>query len=124
MSKSLSRIYIHALWSTKRRMPLITSEIEHELHNHLRKELLKLRCEPYAINGMSDHVHCLFQLNPKLKIIDIMKQIKGSSAHHLNHHYENEHVIWQRGFSVFSVSKGVLPIVKRYIENQKSHHGK
>lgn len=124
MSKSLSRIYIHALWSTKRRMPLISSDIEDELYNHLSQELLKLKCEPYAINGMSDHVHCLFQLNPNLKIIDIMKQIKGSSAHYLNHHYENEHVIWQRGFSVFSVSKGVLPIVKRYIENQKAHHEK
>jgi len=124
MSKSLSRIYIHALWSTKRRMPLITSEIENELYEHIRQELLKLHCEPFAINGMSDHVHCLFQLNPKLKIIDVMKQIKGSSAHYLNHHYENEHVIWQRGFSVFSVSKGVLPVVKTYIENQKSHHKK
>jgi len=103
-------------------MPLITSEIEHELYEHIRKELLKLHCEPFAINGMSDHVHCLFQLNPKLKIIDVMKQIKGSSAHYLNHHYENEHVIWQRGFSAFSVSKGVLPVVKTYIENQKSHH--
>ena len=105
-------------------MPLITSEIEHELYEHIRQELLKLHCEPFTINGMSDHVHCLFQLNPKLKIIDVMKQIKGSSAHYLNHHYENEHVIWQRGFSVFSVSKGVLPVVKTYIENQKSHHKK
>ncbi len=105
-------------------MPLISSDIEDELYNHLSQELLKLKCEPYAINGMSDHVHCLFQLNPNLKIINIMKQIKGSSAHYLNHHYENEHVIWQRGFSVFSVSKGVLPIVKRYIENQKAHHEK
>lgn len=124
MSKSLSRIYIHALWSTKRRMPLISSDIEDELYNHLSQELLKLECEPFAINGMSDHVHCLFQLNPKLKVIDIMKQIKGSSAHYLNHHFENEHVIWQRGFSVFSVSKGILPVVKKYIENQKSHHRK
>lgn len=124
MSKSLSRIYIHAIWSTKKRLPLISSDIEQELYKHLKQELLKLKCEPYAVNGMSDHVHCLFQLNPKLKVIDIMKQIKGSSAHYLNHHYENEHVIWQRGFSAFSVSKGVFPIVKRYIENQKSHHEK
>jgi REP element-mobilizing transposase RayT len=53
-----------------------------------------------------------------------MKQMKGSSPDHLNHHYENEHVIWQRGFSAFSVSKGILPVVKKYIENQKSHHEK
>jgi putative transposase len=122
MSKSLSRIYIHAFWSTKRRLPQISSEIEHELYIHLRQELIKLKCEPYAINGMSDHVHCLFQLNPKLKIIDVMKQIKGSSAHYLNHAFEHERIIWQRGFSAISVSKGVLPTVKRYIENQKSHH--
>ncbi|MFM7595182.1 MAG: IS200/IS605 family transposase [Flavobacteriales bacterium] len=115
---------MHALWSTKRRMPLITTEIEHDLHEQLRQELLKLHCEPYAVNGMSDHVHCLFQLNPKLKIIDIMKQIKVSSAHYLNHHYEIDHVIWQRGYLAFSVSKGVLPTVKRYIEHQKSHHEK
>lgn len=122
MSKSLSRIYIHAIWSTKRRMPLITSKMEHDLYSHLRNELNKLACEPYAINGMADHVHCLFQLNPKLKIIDVMKQIKGSSAHYLNHYQENDFIIWQRGFSAFSVSKGVLSTVKRYIENQKLHH--
>ena len=103
-------------------MPLITSEMENDLYSHLRNELNKLACEPYAINGMADHVHCLFQLNPKLKIIDVMKQIKGSSAHYLNHHQENDFIIWQRGFSAFSVSKGVLSTVKRYIENQKLHH--
>jgi len=103
-------------------MPLITSEMEHDLYSHLRNELNKLACEPYAINGMADHVHCLFQLNPKLKIIDVMKQIKGSSAHYLNHYQENDFIIWQRGFSAFSVSKGVLSTVKRYIENQKLHH--
>ena len=124
MSKSLSRVYIHALWSTKRRMPLITAEIEPELYELLWYELQKMKCEPYAVNGMSDHVHCLFQLNPKLKIIDVMKQIKGCSAHYLNHRFEHERIVWQRGFSAFSVSKGVLPTVKRYIEKQKSHHKK
>jgi putative transposase len=36
------------------------------------------------INGMPDHMHCLFLLSPQKSIAQVIKQIKGSSAFYIN----------------------------------------
>jgi putative transposase len=75
------------------------------------------------VNGMPDHVHCLFGINPQISITDIIKQIKGSSSHFVNsNNLIPEKFIWQRGFGVFGVSHSAVDNVYRYIRDQKQHH--
>ena len=82
-----------------------------------------MNCPVRAINGMPDHVHCLFGLNPKIPLTDILKQIKGSSSFYMNQmNLIDEKFIWQRGFGVFGVSDSIADRVYHYIRNQKSHH--
>jgi REP element-mobilizing transposase RayT len=82
-----------------------------------------MNCPVRAINGMPDHVHCLFGLNPKIPLTDILKQIKGSSSFYMNEmNLIEEKFIWQRGFGVFGVSDSIADRVYYYIRNQKSHH--
>lgn len=77
------------------------------------------------VNGMPDHVHCLFGINPQKSITDIIKQIKGSSSHFVNtNNLIPEKFIWQRGFGVFGVSHSAVDNVYHYIRNQKQHHQK
>jgi len=77
------------------------------------------------INGMSDHVHCLFLLSPQKPMADVIKQVKGSSSHFIN---QNELIAekyaWQTGCAAYSVSESVLERVFQYIKNQKQHHQK
>lgn len=125
MSKSYSKIWVHAVWSTKNRMPLIEPRMEQKLFVFLREELKKMGCMVSIVNGMPNHVHCLFGINPQKSITDIIKQIKGSSSHFVNSsNLISVKFSWQRGFGVFGVSHSAVDNVYRYIRNQKQHHQK
>ncbi len=62
---SFTKLWVHAIWSTKNREELIDDSIERKLYNYIHDELISLGCPVRIINGMPDHVHVLFLLNPK-----------------------------------------------------------
>ena len=125
MSHSYNKIMIHTVWATKERLPLILPNIENLVYGFIRKEFETIGCPVRIINGMPDHVHCLFSLNPNKSIAETIKQIKGSTSHSIN---ENkliaEKFSWQTGYAAYSVSDSVVPKVFDYIKNQKKHHAK
>ena len=84
MSHSYNKIWIHAVWATKYRQPLIHNSIEKQLHQFIFDQLHELDCTVKIINGMPDHMHCLFLLSPQKSIAQVIKQIKGSSAFYIN----------------------------------------
>lgn len=125
MSHSFNKIWIHAIWSTKDRLPLISTNIEHKIHQFLSEQLRELGCPLRIINGMSDHIHCLFLLNPQKTIVEIIKQIKGSSSHFINqNNLITDKFAWQTGYAAYSVSESAVEKVYKYIKNQKTHHQK
>jgi putative transposase len=125
MPHSFNKIWIHAIWSTKERVPLIHQSIEQKVHQFLAEQLRELGCPVRIINGMPDHVHCLFLLNPQKSITEVIKQIKGSSSHFINqNNLMAEKFSWQTGYAAYSVSQSVLDKVFHYIQNQKQHHQK
>ena len=121
MPHSKNRVWIHAVWSTKWRYPLISREMEEKIFQHIREQLEDMGCQVSIINGMPDHIHCLFRLSRERSIAEVMKQIKGSSSHFINQiQMFHKKITWQSGYGVFSVSESALPIVYGYIKNQKS----
>lgn len=125
MSHSLTKIWIHAVWATKERIPMINSSIENQLHNYIKDQLKEMGCPVSIINGMPDHIHCLFLLKNDKSIADVIKQIKGSSSHFINQNeLTQEKFSWQTGYGAFSVSESVVDKVFHYIKNQKEHHSK
>jgi len=72
---------------------------------------------------MPDHIHCLFLLNPQKSISDIIKQIKGSTSHHINqNNLCSNKFSWQTGYAAYSISESIVDKVYHYIINQKEHH--
>lgn len=123
MSHSFNKIWIHAIWSTKNRMPLITTELEKDLYKIIEKQFTESGCSLSIINGISDHIHCLFLLNPKSSLADIIKQVKGSSSHLINQlNLTTNKFAWQTGYAAFSISESTFQKVYQYIKNQKQHH--
>jgi len=123
MSHSFTKVWIHAIWATKNRKELVDSSIEKKVHNYIHDELIELGCPVRIINGMPDHVHVLFLLNPQKTISDVIRQAKGGSSHCING--ENlilEKFAWQKGYAAFAVSESQLDAVYNYIKNQKQHH--
>lgn len=123
MSHSFNKIWIHAIWSTKERAHLINANIEGQIHQYLKSELENMGCKVSIINGMPDHIHCLFLLNRQKSIAEVIKQIKGTSSHFINqNNLTEEKFSWQTGYAAYSVSESVMQKVYHYIKNQKAHH--
>jgi len=125
MPHSFNKIWIHAIWSTKERYPLIKPSAEKKVYNLMYNEFVDAGCRVRIINGMPDHVHSLFLLNPGKAVADIIKQVKGSCSHEINRqNIIKEKFVWQTGYAGYSVSESVLDKVFQYIKNQKQHHKK
>lgn len=125
MPHSFNKIWIHAVWSTKNREPVLQHHFEQAVHNFIREQLKELSCPVRIINGMPDHVHCLFMLSPQKSIAEVIKQIKGSSSHFVNQqNFISDKFAWQTGYGAFSVSESGVDKVYQYIKNQKEHHKK
>jgi len=64
MSHSFNKIWIHAVWSTKKRIPIIKTDVEKKIFLFVSNQLKELGCPVRIVNGMPDHIHCLFLMNP------------------------------------------------------------
>ncbi|MCC7245606.1 MAG: IS200/IS605 family transposase [Saprospiraceae bacterium] len=125
MAHSKTKNWIHLIFSTKYRAPLITPKIEPLVFKEISDQLRALRCPLEAINGMPDHVHVLFLLHPQKALSEVVKQIKGSSSHAINRSELNtQKFTWGVGYAAFSVSESGVSAVRRYIQNQKAHHAR
>jgi putative transposase len=129
MAHSFTQIWLHVVFATKDRQPLIEANIEKDIYQYLSKQLQDQGCYLKIGNGMPDHVHLLFTLNPQKAIIDVVKQAKGASSHWVNDALYpsaaiKNHFGWQTGYSAFSVSESQVGKVYDYIKNQKAHHAK
>ena len=75
----------------------------------MTSKFIELGCPVRIINGMGDHVHCLFLLNPKRSMADIIKNVKGSTSHFINHFIKPEEKFeWQHGYGSSSISESEL----------------
>ena len=105
MPHSFNKIWIHAIWSTKERFPFIQTAIEKKIYGFMSTQFIESNCPIRIINGMPDHVHCLFLLNPQKAVADIIKQVKGSTSHWINEqNLIKEKFSWQTGYAAYSVS--------------------
>ncbi len=125
MPHSVNKIWIHAIWATKKRAPFIKPAVEKKIRQFISDQLRDQGCPVRTINGMPDHIHCLFLLNPTKSIAEIIKQIKGTSSHFVNrNNLIAEKFAWQTGYAAYSVSESGVDKVYKYIKNQKKRHQK
>jgi len=125
MAHSKCKNWIHLIFRTKNSEALISSKVEAYIHGQLKHQLIKMKCPIDSINGMSDHIHILFLLHPQKSLSEVVKQLKGGSSYAINQSDKlSRKFAWSVGYAAYSVSESVVPIVRRYIRNQKEHHKK
>lgn len=125
MPHTYSRLWVHLVWSTKRRKPVLSDKIRKNLFFHIKKIGAEKGYNIIVVNGVEDHLHCLLSYNPKCSISDIVNELKGESSHWINeNNLTKSKFYWQRGFGAFSVCESDLEVVKKYILNQEKHHKK
>jgi len=78
---------------------------------------------PLAIGGWLDHVHVFFELNPNLKISDLMRMLKATSSKWIkDNQFIKGKFRWQEGYGAFSYSRSQRNNVIKYIMNQEQHN--
>lgn len=126
MPQSLSRIYLHIVFSTKDRQPFLRdTHLRKLLHAFVAGTMKQLDCIPVEIGGVEDHIHILCLLPRTKTVADVVKETKRVSTRWLQEQYltvKNFH--WQSGYGVFSVSPSNVSAVINYIRNQEEHHSK
>ncbi len=121
MSQSLSKVYVHLVFSTKHRQHLIDEDIRPELQAYIVATITQLKSYVEAIYANPDHVHILCTLPRIMSMASLVSKVKSSSSKWMKSKCVTE-FYWQDGYSVFSVSASKVETVKRYIINQKQHH--
>jgi putative transposase len=127
MSKNYySEINLHIVWHTKQSLPLLTPTLEPIAHRFLRKRISETTdVVLHEIGGTATHVHIAVSVPPTHTISTWIGQLKGGSSHDVNQQIGTRDKVlqWQIGYGVVSFGSGDLDWVRRYIRNQKEHHG-
>lgn len=74
---SFNSILVHCVWSTKRREPLLTSDLRGRLWPYLGGIARENKMKALAIGGAADHVHMLLSLPGTLSVAKAVQLCKG-----------------------------------------------
>jgi putative transposase len=125
MGQSLTKNYLHIIFSTKYRRKLISQAVEFELYSYLGGTCKTLDCQSVKIGGYDDHVHILCLLSKKITLIKLMEDLKSNSSKWIKTIDKNlANFYWQDGYGAFSVNPSEIDTVIKYISNQRTHHQK
>ncbi len=123
MGQSLSKLYVHLIFSTKDREPLLLGRLCGQMHAYLAAVLNHHDSPAIKVGGTGDHVHAVFRLSKNRALAEVVEEIKTSSSHWIKTQAPGMGGFhWQSGYGGFSVSPSELGRVVEYIEGQEAHH--
>lgn len=126
MPRSLSAVFLHAVFSTKGREPFLRDPVlRREMHAYLGGISKSLDCPPVAIGGVANHGHILARVGRGVGQSDWIKELKRVSSGRIKRRDATlRSFAWQAGFGVFSISASNVARVEQYIAMQEEHHRK
>ena len=116
----------HIVFTPKYRRKMIYNQYREDV-----REIIKQLCSYKGVeilggNVMSDHVHILVSIPPKMSVSSFMGYLKGKSAlmmfdRHANLKYKfgNRH-FWSEGYYVSTVELNEA-VIKKYIQDQEKY---
>ena len=123
MRAPYTQLYVHVVWATWDRLPLLTPALEPRVHAAIVEKCQALKAYPLAVGGMPDHVHLLARLPSALSVAELVMGVKGVSSHLVTQVIApNEFFKWQGAYGAFSVGQDGINRCIDYIRGQKSHH--
>lgn len=125
MGQSLVQLYVHTIFSTKDRMPLITPEVRPQLFGFLGEFLNRADCPCIMVGGVADHVHLVFRLGKDTGVEKLIGTMKSRSSCWVKREFPRMRgFYWQRGYAAFSLSSTHVRAAQLYVANQEQHHHK
>ncbi len=124
MPQSLSRVWLHLVFSTKnRRAYLQKDKFREEMFRMLSYHVEQMGCTPVRAGGWIDHVHVVCGLSRTVTIADLIEHIKTETSKWAKKAPHSVSTFaWQTGYGAFSVSQSNLSRVLKYVDDQPEHH--
>ena len=120
---SYVKVWIHVVWGTKSREPILTKEARAILFPHIKENAKNKGIYIDTVNGYLEHVHCLIALNADTSISKTLQLIKGEASKWLNEQgVIKDKLEWAHEYFAISVSESIVEKVREYIKNQEEHH--
>ena len=100
MPQSLASVYLHIVFSTKNRAPLISSDLRARLYPYLAAIALGNGTRMLDIGGVADHVHLLVSFGREVTIADTVKTLKAASSRWVHDTFPDQRAFaWQTGYA-------------------------
>jgi putative transposase len=123
MAHTYYAVHLHLVFSTKDRRPWLTPHVQKELFPYLATAIRNHDSLAHIVGGHVDHVHALLSPGSKVLVPELVKEVKRTSSLWMKEgNRSGSDFSWQEGYGVFSVSHSNLGRVRKYIDNQESHH--
>ena len=116
----------HIVFTPKYRRKAIYGELRKDIREYIRTLRKYKGVEIIEGHMMTDHVHLLLSIPPKMSVSSLMGYLKGKSAlmifdNHANLKYKyGNHKFWAEGYYVSTVGLNESTI-KKYIAEQDKH---
>lgn len=123
MAQTLTRLLIHAIFSTKNRANMIKPQFEPELYAYIGGVCRNAGSPLLAAGGTSNHVHLLISLAKTGSVADLMMDVKKDSSKWIKTKATYfAGFQWQEGYGAFTIGESQVDDLKAYIARQKEHH--
>jgi len=120
-----NNLYTHFVFTTLDRFPCIAETHRERIEKYITGIVSNYQCKLYAIYANPEHTHFLVSRNPAISEQELADSIAKSSEIFINNNKLCKgRFYWQPSCSAFSVSKGDVDKVCKYIFNQPEHHKK
>jgi putative transposase len=115
------RMYVHLVWTTLDRRPMIDLKAATFLAAYLPRIAKEERGELMALGMVSTHLHVLLRIQPMTALPRLIQRMKGGSSA-IGRKEHNIKLHWSSGYNIETVSEGGLPRVSHYIDTQHENH--
>jgi putative transposase len=119
------RLYYHAIWTTRGRLPLLDAELAAFLGRYLRSIARQERAHVLEMGIVTTHLHLLVRTDPQTSLSRLVQRFKGGSAHQANVERLGRGVDglrWAKGYTLETVSPRDLDAVRQYLRTQPERH--
>ena len=123
MANSYISVFVHIIFSTQNREPLLTSSLRDRLWAYMGGIARENKIKAISIGGRLDHSHMLLSIPGNIAVSKAVQLIKGGSSKWLHENFSSlRNFSWQEGYGAFSVGPSQVDEVSAYIAHQEEHH--
>ncbi len=120
---SAHQIFIHLVWTTLDRRPMINEPTKSFLDDYFKKTAARQDVQIVDVEILPTHVHMVVRTPPRIDLPRLVQFFKGGSSHAASRLPGNVLGLrWAPEYSATSVGPRQLDTVRQYLRGQANHH--